>query len=642
MYGLIDKLKSLYFAMQITLKLNMMKKITLFIALLFLISAEQLMAQAALKEIPLQEQVEQSSLIVEGKVIAKKSFWDDNHHNIYTSNTVEVYKVFKGDQPKTIEVITLGGTVGNKALIVSPSLKLRKGDIGIFTLYDNNIPVELEAKSSNKKYRTYSSLQGFYRYNLYDNIAANPLSKKKGIANSFYNEIINYTKSNYIEIASFTTDIKKTTTSKVFLPPSAITFAPTTATAGTKTVLTISGLGFGGTKGKVGFSNADDGGATFVDALDSQVLTWSDTQITVEIPGGAGTGIIRVTHDDTTSDVSAATLTISYAELNATFDPDDETGQMPPGANGPLGFYAYQTRHVNRNASGGYTWEMQTDFFNDSEFPGAKADFEKALDRWRCETKVNWTISGSATTTDVVASDGVNVVKFDNNAVPADDLPNGVLGRCSSWYSACGAFGNASSWNWHVAELDIVFDDETDWHFGTGLPAFTEYDFESVALHELGHGHQLGHVIDNSAQVDNGNDVMHYAISNSEQQRVLTANNIAGATNVHGRSTSVVACSQPVMTDSSICNLSVEEDELNRAISLYPNPAKNQFYINNASYINLQKAVIYDISGRLISEHDISNASKTKTIEIPSASKGIYFVNIHSDSAMITRKMILD
>ena len=621
-----------------------MKKITLFMALLFsLIITENLFAQKVLKEIPLEQQINKSSLVVEGKVVAKKSFWDDKHHNIYTSNTVEVYKVFKGEQTKTIEVITLGGTVGDKALIVSPSLKLRKGDVGIFTLYDNNIPSELEAKTPNKKYRTYSSLQGFYRYNLYENIAVNPFGKKSGISNSFYNEIMNYTKSNFVEMSEFKTDnYSKSNQSKVFLPPASITFTPTTATAGTKTVLTISGSGFGSTQGKVGFSNADDGGATFIDALDTQVLTWSDTSITVEIPSEAGTGTIRVTHDDTTFGVSAATLTITYAELNVTFDPDDETGQMPPGPNGPLGFYAYQTRHINENASGGYTWEMQTDFFNDTEFPGAKADFETALDKWRCETKVNWTISGSATTTDVAASDGVNVVKFDNNAVPADDLPDGVLGRCSSWYSACGAFGTASSWSWHVAELDIVFDDETNWHFGAGLPAFTEYDFESVALHELGHGHQLGHVIDPTSDGDNMDDVMHYAISNSEQQRVLTTDNISGANDVHSRSTTVVACGLPVMTDSTICNLSVEEDELSNAISLYPNPAKDQFYINKASYINLQKAVIYDVSGRLISEHDISNASNTKTIKMPSASKGVYFVSIHSDVASITRKMVLD
>ena len=418
-----------------------MKKITLAIIVLFsLILSESLIAQNSLREIPLQQQIDKSSLVVEGKVIAKKSFWDDNQHNIYTTNTIEVYKVFKGEQSKTIEVITLGGTVGDKALIVSPSLKLRRGDVGVFALYDNSIPIELEAKSSNKKYRTYSSLQGFYKYNLYDNIAVNPFNKKRGISNSFYNEIMNYTKSNFIEISKFNTNnSSKSNQAKGFLPPTSITFAPTTATAGTKTVLTISGSDFGATKGKVGFSNADDGGGTFIDALDTQVLTWKadGTEITVEIPSAAGTGTIRVTHDDATTGVSAATLTVSYAELNVSFDPDDETGQIPPGINGPLGFYAYQTRHINDNASGGYTWEMQTDFFNDTEFSGAKADFENALDKWRCETKVNWIISSTATTTDVAASDGINVVKFDNNTVPADDLADGVLGRCSSWYSAC-------------------------------------------------------------------------------------------------------------------------------------------------------------------------------------------------------------
>ncbi|MCF7566972.1 T9SS type A sorting domain-containing protein [Sabulilitoribacter arenilitoris] len=621
-----------------------MKKITLLMVLLFsLVFTKNLLAQKMLKQIPLEQQIDNSSLVVEGKVIAKKSFWDDNYHNIYTKNTVEIYKVFKGEQSETIEVITLGGTIGDKALIVFPRLELRRGDVGIFTLYNNDIPVELEAKSSNKKYRTYSSLQGFYKYNLYEDVAVNPFSKKKGISNSFYNEIMNYTKSDYVEVSEFNTNnFSKSNTSNVFLPPASITFTPMTASAGTKSVLTINGSGFGGTQGQVGFSDADDGGATFINALDSQVLTWSDTQITVEIPTRAGTGPILITHHDTTTGISASSLTITYAQLSVTFDPDDETGQMPPGPNGPLGDYAYQTRHINDNVVGGYTWSMQTDFFNDSEFPGAKADFESALDKWRCETKVNWIISGSATGTDVVALDGINVVKFDNNAVPADDLPDGVLGRCSSYYSGCGAFGNISSWNWHVTELDIVFDDETNWHFGAGLPAFTEYDFESVALHELGHGHQLGHTNDPVFDGDNMDDVMHYAISNSEQQRVLLASNISGASDVHSRSTSLVACSQPVMTDSSICNLSVEEDELDAAINLYPNPTRGQFYINKASYINLEKAVIYDISGRLISEHDISNASNTKTIDMQDASKGIYFVNIHSDLAVITKKIVLD
>ncbi len=66
-----------------------MKKIThssfLFSLLSCLLIFNLSFAQGALKEIPLKQQIEKSSLIIEGKVISKQSFWDANRHNIYTS-----------------------------------------------------------------------------------------------------------------------------------------------------------------------------------------------------------------------------------------------------------------------------------------------------------------------------------------------------------------------------------------------------------------------------------------------------------------------------------------------------------------------------------------------------------------------------
>lgn len=610
--------------------------------LLFYFFGVKSFSQSALKEISLEKQIKNSELVIEGKVIEKKCFWDINHHNIYTRSTIEVFKVFKGVKVSEVEIVTSGGVIGAKALVVTPSLKLQKGDIGVFTLKNNIIHLDAENKSVNKMYTAYASVQSFYKYNLYTDIAVNPFSKKNGIGVSFYNEIMSFTKTDYIEMNSFNSnEAKSNESSKLLSPPTSITFVSSTISAGTKSLLTINGSGFGATKGKVGFSDADDGGSTFALALDSQVLTWNDTEITVEVPSSAGTGPILVQDVGLVNGFSASNLIVEYAELNVTFDPDDETGQTPPGSNGSLGFYAYPVRHVNDNTSGGYTWEMQTNFFDDSEHPGAKAAFETALDKWRCETKVNWEVSSSATTIDVVAADGINVVKFDNNTIPADDLPDGVLGRCNSWYSGCGIYGNVASWEWHVAELDIVFDDEETWFFGSGLPN-TGVDFESVALHELGHGHQLGHVIDPTFNGDNLDDVMHYNISPLEQQRVLSTNNIAGGLDVHSRSTNIVACSQTVMSDSTNCSLSIKEDELINAITVYPNPAQNQFYIKNASFIALQKASIYDVSGRLISEHDISNTSRIKTIDLTGVSKGIYFVNIHSENNMITKKIVLE
>lgn len=621
-----------------------MKKLSslslLLTVLFYLVQTNTIRAQILLKETSLKKQIDNSSLVVEGEVVSKRSYWDVGRKNIYTSNTIEVYKVFKGEALTTIEVITLGGVVGSEALIASPSLKLKKGDIGVFALYNNNINLDNYSKSTKKQFKPYGSLQGFYRYNLYNDIAVNPFNKKQGIKSSFYDEIMSHTKSNYIEVSDFDTTSKQAKSNKSLLPPTSITFTPTSASAGTKTVLTINGSGFGTTPGNVGFSNADDGGATFALALDSQVLTWSDTQITVEIPSEAGTGPIWVQDSSTANATSSGDLTITYAESNAILDPDDET--QSGGINGPLGLYAYPVRHVDDNTSGGYTWEMQTQFFNDSEFPGAKAAFERAIDKWRCETNVNWDVSNSATAIDVVASDGVNVVKFDNNTIPSDDLEDGILGRCTTRIFACGAIGIPSSWNAHVVEMDIVFDDEISWYFGNGLPTGSQYDFESTALHELGHGHQLGHVIDEVSDGNNLDDVMHYAISQGEQQRVFSSGNITAANNVQSRSVSLVACSQDVMTDSTICNLSVEEGELNNAISVFPNPTTNQFFIKNESFINLQKAVIYDISGRQISEYDLSNSSNTKTISVIGMAKGVYFVNIHSENAGITKKIIVE
>ena len=615
-----------------------MKKITfpslLFTLLIYLLFQINLIAQSALREASLSKQIKNSSLVVEGEVIAQESFWDAESELIYTANRVKVYKVFKGKSVQTIEVNTIGGIVGFRALISSTSLKLQKRDVGIFMLSRDNTSISSKNNLKQERYRPYGASQGFYKYNLYNDIAVNPFNKKRGIKSSFYNEIIGHTKENFKTIFKFDAQAKslKSKQAKGLLVPSAITFSPTTSTAGTKSVLTISGTGFGATQGTVWFSNADDGGGTFISALASEVLTWKadGTEITVEVPSRAGTGPIMVEDSANDSATSAASLTVSYAEINL------------PGSR-------FQAQHIEDagNSNGGYTWEMFTDFFNDTEHAGAKAAFERAFNIWICETGINWEISSSATTTDIIGvadlsppfdgeldADGENVIRFDNGS----ELDVDVLGTCYSWYASCNGT------DWFVSDLDIVFNDAVDvvgtpatetWYFGTGAPGADQYDFESVALHELGHGHQLAHVIDDSA------DVMHYALTNGESQRVLGVNNKTAAGNVQARSTGVVVCSQPLMTNAS-CPLSVDENQLEEAISIFPNPSGGQFYISNASFINLQKAVIYDIGGRLISEYDLSNSSRTKAIPTQGISKGIYFVNIHSDLASITKKIILE
>ena len=603
----------------------MKRTISILVFGLLTVIVQNLSAQMLLREIPLKQQIENSTLVIEGKVIAKESFWEKGL--IYTSNTIEVYKVFKGNPIASIDVVTLGGTVDLKALIAKPSLKLRIGDVGVFAL--ENIELTHKENKNNSVYRPYGSAQGFYKYNLFNDMAVNPFNKIQGITSKFHEEIKTITKNEVHIVTDF--DSKKTShQSKNALPPSGLSLNKSVVTAGTKEVLTITGSGFGGGKGKVWFSNADDGGATYISALDTEVLTWDETEITVEVPSDAGTGPVFIEDSGNVTSPLSSTLTVSYAEINVVYNPGS-------------GDEAYRVQHVDDNGSGGYTWEMQVDFFNDTDVPGARAVFEKGFNEWVCQTGINWTISNSPTIVDVIGTDtnadneadegdDTNVIRFDNG----NELDADVLGVCYSWYAGCGG----AAIKWYVYELDIVFDKETNWYLGSGLPGSGQYDFESVVLHELGHGHQLGHVIDVSNDGNNMDDVMHYSLTNGEQQRNLSSNNITAASNIQIRSTGTMVCGETSMLDAS-CPLSVPDIELANAISLYPNPTTGRLYIKNDSFLDLEKVVIHDIGGRKISEYTITNTLKDSYIDLIGVANGLYFVAIYSETTQVTKRVIL-
>lgn len=156
-------------------------------------------AQDLIYEIPLNTQVQASTQIIEGHVISKQSAWDEGYQNIYTINTIEVYKIFKGQSNlSTIEVITPGGTVGLHAEIVHPSLQLSIGDTGIFMLEENSITINTTQMEN--RFQPYSSNQGFYKYNLFANIAANPFRGTFGIDDSLYNSITEITNTGIMVI----------------------------------------------------------------------------------------------------------------------------------------------------------------------------------------------------------------------------------------------------------------------------------------------------------------------------------------------------------------------------------------------------------------------------------------------------------
>jgi hypothetical protein len=152
--------------------------------------------------VTLNTRVSNSPLIVEGQVTSKRSFWDDNHSNIYTASKVKVFKVFKGTvNTEFIEIITPGGTVGLQKEVVHPSLELNKDEVGIFMLHENLISTK---KNPNiPLYKPYASVQGFVKYDLLKNKASSAFDQFNNIEQLLYSSITAITRESITEVSPF-------------------------------------------------------------------------------------------------------------------------------------------------------------------------------------------------------------------------------------------------------------------------------------------------------------------------------------------------------------------------------------------------------------------------------------------------------
>ncbi|AYA38150.1 hypothetical protein D3Y59_14545 [Hymenobacter oligotrophus] len=448
---------------------------------------------------------QRAALVVEAEVVAQRSFWDQERRHIFTANTLRVYKLLKGQwvagQPLT--VITEGGTVELARETLTNTLALKAGEQGLFFLS----PAAFRGVNEPQAYTPYGSLQGFIRYDVAAATAAEPFRQYPLLDDTFYQQQLAFTgqalrqlQPNAALAAAVAKRLRPATASRVTAPV-ITTLAPLTVTAGTGTVLTISGTGFGATPGSVEFRNADDGGASFTRAPGSEIVSWSDSRIQVRVPSfteqgrPAGTGNIRVNTADNQSTISALSITVVYAISNV-----QETNSLA----------LFPTEHFNQNRRGGYSFQPDAGFAQNA---AAMQAFNRALASWRCQTAINWEM-GSTRSSRGIASDDVNALEFDQGG----ELPAQVLGRTTSYFLGCrDASGQIRFW---VKEIDMVYDDGTPWQFGPALPTALQIDFESVAVHELGHGHQLSHIIAPAAAGRPG-AVMHYAIGRGQVNRTL-------------------------------------------------------------------------------------------------------------------------
>ena len=581
---------------------------------IFLLPAMSI-AQCMFQPIPLHKKIAASAFAVLGKVSSQHCYMDNNG-NIYTLNKIDITAWLKNHRANVsdVYVITEGGVVGDKAQITTPALQLLQGKEYFLMLQKDNKTNDDKSfrasKPSKMQVYVYADAQGalLLQDGNYHDITDNATFSEEALLQKIYT----YTKqtAKKPDGSLFTARKDFSTTANKALAVSITSMSPKPSIAGTirtTDFLTITGSGFGSDTGIVSFKNADDGGATYITPPNySDYRKWKNDSIIVKIPSNAGTGTIKVN-----GTVSSSALAISYAHISI---------------NSSFSGFAYVTRQRyylrKKNSTGGYTFRYNTTSGFDAT-TAAKNAFNRAMNTWSCNTQINWIASG--TTTNTYASDGVNVVLFDPT------LPAGVLARTTSRFSgsatsSCNLFNTV----WYLNEIDVQFQKVPvsgyTWQYGPASPSSTQYDFESVALHELGHAHGLAHRIA-------GGQVMHYSIPNGVKRRIPATQEIDGGLLKMSYST-VATCFNPTGSGSKMirdtsCTAKFADADIalnNQAAQnakwfVYPNPATNILYIRSAENDELR---LVNATGNAVKQVILQPG--LNRIYLSNISNGVYYI----------------
>jgi len=86
--------------------------------------------------------------------------------------------------------------------------------------------------------------------------------------------------------------------------------------------------------------------------------------------------------------------------------------------------------------------------------------------------------------------------------------------------------------------------------------------------------------------------------------------------------------------------LGTNDNVFSNAIVMYPNPANEQVIISNSSNIALERVMMFDVVGKLVSNIDMRGTQGENVIDISNLQSGVYMVQIQGENASVTKRLI--
>jgi|GEM_PF-1446618 len=442
--------------------------------------------------LPVNQLINDAEIVVLGEVVDKQSFWN-YEDNIFTKHTIKVAQSSKKNTNE-IYILTEGGTVDDLTFTVLGAIDLTLNKQVIFFLNEN------EQINNNKTNGITYKLIDLANYNQISNAVENVHSS---IAIDKFNQMM-IAKHN-ASFKFFRSEERISKTKQVDITG----LNPQKIAGGNNEVLTITGSGFGNFSGsaKVAMRSPSSISTIIYEDIKAEfILSWSDTKIEFIVPGdditedtdGFATGAVQITTES--DEVSTSTQTVEVIYNKKVY-------------NG----VSISLRSKDNNGTTAIYVEQQ--LINDGALPAIKS----ALATWNCATGTSLVYAGAVSGV-CKKYDGLNVVCYDAT------LSSFTLGNTRSVSRNCSNAGLADQ-----LDADIRINSNINWSF-TDDVEFSQYHFESVMLHEIGHAFTLGHVLNEA-------DVMYPTLYNGRNKSELTNNDLAGGVDVMSNSTTENNCS---------------------------------------------------------------------------------------------------